>query len=279
MTGINNMTNLSESEKSKGVVLFAFNTSTVDYVNLADRASRLIEKYLKLPVTLVTDESSNPKFKYDKVFRYNPQTGNVRYDLDFKLQEWKNFDRYSVYKISPYDTTLLIDVDYFIFDSNLLKLFDQDFDFRLMHHMQTPERVDSSDMGPTSLPMVWATVLLFKKSERSEIFFDLVGRIQRNYNYYRPLFGIRDTNFRNDFAFSMANIIMNGYDISPETSIPWKLMTIDHKLKEISIKSDFFVVRTNERSDIVAKQSLHIMDKKYIQSDEFGFLIDKVCNE
>lgn len=279
MNGINNMTNLKKSAKSNGVVLFAFNTKNVDYVKLADRSSRLIEKYLNLPITLVTDEDSNPKFNYDKIIRYNAQTGNVRYDLNFQLQEWKNFDRYSVYQLSPYDTTLLIDVDYFIFDRNLLKLFDQNFDFRLMYQMQTPERIDGGNMAPTSLPMVWATVMLFKKSKRSEMFFNLIGRIQRNYNYYRLLFGIRDTNFRNDFAFSMANIIINGYSLVPETSIPWKLMTIEHRLKEIYSKDNFFVVRTENRCDVVSRQSLHIMDKNYILSDQFGQLIDKVCHE
>ena len=55
MNGISNMKNLKESAKSKGVVIFAFNSAHVDYVGIADQTSKLIEKNLNLPITLVTD--------------------------------------------------------------------------------------------------------------------------------------------------------------------------------------------------------------------------------
>ena len=104
------MKNSNASEKSKGVVVFAFNTSHVDYVALADETSKLTSHNLKLPITLITDHGSTPKFAYDKIVRVNSQSGNTRSDQGVD-KEWRNFGRYMAYELSPYDTTILLDSD------------------------------------------------------------------------------------------------------------------------------------------------------------------------
>ena len=71
------MQNSNKSEKSKGAVVFAFNTD-VDYVAIADQTSRLIAKNLQLPITLITDHDSEPVFAYDKIVRVDPQGENWR---------------------------------------------------------------------------------------------------------------------------------------------------------------------------------------------------------
>lgn len=273
--------NSNESVKSKGVLLFAFNSSRVNYVDITDQTSRLIEKHLKLPVTLVTDHDADPKFNYDQVIRSTASTGNTRNDREQNVYEWKNLDRYMAYELSPYDTTLLCDVDYAMFDSSLLKLFDQDYDYKLMYHTQTPKEFNIDEMGPASLPMVWATVVMFQKTARAKIFFELIGRIRRNYNYYRLLFKIRDSNYRNDFAFSMANIILSGYSIPEENNIPWTMTTIDQNIDIAELKNNFIVLKykNNTIADVLSKQNLHIMDKHFLVSDNFKQIVDKVCNE
>jgi hypothetical protein len=273
--------NLNESEKSNGVLLFAFNSSRVNYVEIADRTSRLIDKHLKLPITLVTDYDADPKFRYDQIIRSASKSGNTRNDRDNNVYEWRNLDRYLAYELSPYDTTLLCDVDYAMFDNSLLKLFDQDYDYKLMYHTQTPKEFNCDEMGATSLPMVWATVALFKKTDKSKLFFDLIGRIQRNYGYYRLLFKIRDGNYRNDFAFSMANIIINGYSIPKDINIPWTMTTIDQNIGTMELKDNYIVLKYKENTvaDILAKQNLHIMDKHFLVSENFKSIVDKACNE
>jgi hypothetical protein len=268
-------------EKSKGVLLFAFNSARVNYVNIADQTSQLIEKHLKLPITLVTDHDAEPKFNYDRIIRASSKSGNTRNDRENNQYEWKNLDRYMAYELSPYDTTLLCDVDYAVFDTSLLKLFDQDYDYKLMYHTQTPKEFNNDEMGPVSLPMVWATVVIFKKTNRAKIFFDLIGRIQRNYNYYRLLFKIRDGNYRNDFAFSMANIISNGYTIPEENNIPWTMTTIDKNIDTAELKNNFIVIKYKDTTtaDVLSKQNLHIMDKNFLVSEQFKSIVDKVCNE
>jgi hypothetical protein len=273
------MKSSSELEKSKGVLLFAFDSKTVKYTDIADQTSKLIKKVLGLPVTVVTDFDVNLQFEYDQIIRVDSKTGNVRFSKNQQLYEWKNFDRYQAFDFSPYDETILIDTDYLVLDNSLLKLFDQPFDYRLMHNMQTPQALNIDEMGPASLPMVWATVVLFRKTLRAKLFFDLVGRIQRNYGYYRSLFSIRETNYRNDFAFSMANIILNGHALTPEQSIPWPMLTIEDNIESIDLKNKFLIVKYKHRADVISRQNLHIMDKNYLLSEQFDSFVKAVCNE
>ena len=179
------MQNLEKSEKSRGVVVFAFNTS-IDYVAIADQTSKLIKHNLQLPITLITDTTADPKFPYDKIVRINkdPTLENLRIDSDYNVKEWRNFGRYLAYELTPYDETILLDTDYLVLDNSLNTLFATDFDYRLMHHNKNAKGSDYEIMGPTSLPFVWATVVLFRKTAKSKIFFDLIGRIQRHYHYY-----------------------------------------------------------------------------------------------
>jgi len=273
------MKNSNESEKSKGVLVFAFNSQKVKYTAIADRTSKLIKKNTNLPVTIVTDIDAELKFEYDQIIRVDAKSGNVRFSKDQQLYEWKNFDRYRAFDLSPYDETILIDTDYLMLDNSLIKLLDQPFDYRLMYNMQTPHGLNTDEMGPASLPMVWATVVLFRKTVRARMFFELVGRIQRNYGYYRSLFAVRETNYRNDFAFSMANIILNGHALTPEQSIPWPMLTIEDNIESIDLKNKFLTVKYKHRADVISRQNLHIMDKNYLLSEQFDSFVKAVCNE
>jgi len=271
------MQNSNVNEKSKGVVLFAFNTD-VDYVKIADRASRLIAHNLKLPVTLITDLGATPEFAYDRVIRVEPETGNVRLDSNMQPIEWRNFGRYLAYKLSPYETTVLLDTDYLVLDDSFLKLLKTPHDYLLQYHNVTDTGPSYEMMGETSLPFVWATTIIFRKCARSEMLFDLVGRIQRNYSYYRALYNIRERNFRNDYAFAIANIVLNGYTIDTANSIPWPMYTIDEDIDCIPTLTDNFIhVRFADRATVVPRQNIHVMDKKYLQSSEFEQLVEKLC--
>lgn len=272
------MQNLNESVKSKGIVVFAFNSATVDYVALADQTSRLTHKTLGLPITLITDLEATPKFNYDKVIRLESKDGNTRTDLNGKTVEWRNFGRYIAYDLSPYDETILLDGDYLVLDDSLLKLFEQDFDYQLMHNNRSPAGPSYQLMGSYSLPFVWATVVLFRKTEKAKQYFDLISRIQTNYPYYMTLFNGNGT-YRNDYAFAIANIILNGYSVDEYKSIPWTMLTIEQKINRIDLQNKFLIVRQSQHADVIARQNLHIMDKNYLLSNEFVEFVDKVCNE
>ena len=269
------MKNLKKSAESRGVVLFAFNTDT-NYVAIADQTSRLITYNLNLPITLVTDLDSEPKFAYDKIVRIEQQAGENFINND-TTKQWKNFGRYLAYKFSPYDETLLLDTDYVVFDNSLLKLFATEFDYKLMHHNRTPAGPSYEIMGETSLPFVWATLVLFRKTERAKTFFNLVGRIQRNYSYYRNLYNVRERNFRNDYAFAIANNILSGYSLNEDQGIPWTMFTVEKKIEKIMLTDNFIQVHHEDTATLVPYQNIHVMDKEYLQSRDFEQVVEAIC--
>lgn len=268
------MKNSNELEKSKGVVVFAFNTGEVDYVSLADKTSRLTNYFLNLPITLITDQDADPKFAYDNVIRVESKLGNFRVENNNK-KTWKNFDRYKVYELSPYDTTILLDGDYLTLDQSLLSLLDQDFDYRLMHDSHNFKSQLYKQMGSYGLPFVWATVVIFKKSDKTKQYFDLIGRIQNNYAYYKTLYNCNGS-YRNDYAFAIADIILNGYSIDSYKSIPWSMLTVEDAINDIELKNDFLIIRQENQAHVIAKQNIHVMDKKFLMSDKFENFVKNV---
>ena len=132
------MPNSKNNVKSNGVVLFAFNTD-VDYVKIADQTSKLIAHNLKLPVTLITGPDTKPRFEYDQVIRVDPVEGNIRLNADMEEVKWNNFGRYLAYRLSPYDTTILLDTDYLVLDNSLLTLLKTNHDYLLQYHNVTDQ--------------------------------------------------------------------------------------------------------------------------------------------
>lgn len=258
------MRNSNASEKSRGIVLFATNTETVDYELIAERSKRLIEHHLKLPVTILTGR----------------QAPNTRLSVDTgEIEQWNNLDRYRAFELSPYDQTLLMDSDYLVLDNNLNKLFDLDCDYQIMSMNQYVDNPNGEHiMGPHSLPYLWATVIMFNRTQRSEMLFDLVGRVQRNYAYYRKLYNIKDGNYRNDYAFAIADNILNGYTQDCSNYIPWTMFTVARAIDHMSIDDGKIVLKNDGNARVLPKTNLHIMSKAWLQSKEYEQFIEDAVN-
>lgn len=262
MSGINSLQNSGKSEKSKGVLIFATNTAETDYVGIAEQNARLVKQYLGLPTTIVSakDTGSNKRFSSD--------TGT--------FVEWKNFGRHEAYAASPYDETIVLDADYLVFDSNLNKLFLCEGDYilfdknRYVNIEQQP-----SVMGLHSLPYVWATAFMFRKTERAKLLFELVGKIKRNYDYYRLLYNIREGNFRNDYAFAIAHYILSGNTIVPSSFAPWPIHTFTGPIANVTATAANIVVRTSDKGFVLPYQNLHIMSKSWLTSPGLTRLVDQ----
>jgi len=262
----------SVQEKSRGILLFAFNTSEIDYVEIARRSARLVTHTLNLPVTLVTEQGTSAD-GFDQVIYIDNTLQN------YKIGErgaWRNGDRWQAYNLSPYDETILIDSDYLVLDQNLLKLFEQDFDYRIMTHNDKPAGAWALNMGLFGLQYLWATVILFRKTSRAGMLFDLVGRIQRNYHYYSRLYHMRDRNFRNDYAFTIADNILNGYQPG-EQGIPWSMLTFADVVTSITEKDDLLTIKETEKGYVIPRQNIHVMDKGYLLSDNFANFVEAIC--
>jgi hypothetical protein len=261
MNGINSMQNYAKSAKSKGVVIFATNTAETDYVRIAEQNARLIKYHMGLPTTIVSakDTGTNKRFSTD--------TGT--------FVEWKNFGRHEAYEASPYDETIILDADYLIFDDSLNRLFDSSFDYLLFdknRYVNIPQQ--SSVMGPHSLPYVWATAVLFRKTERARLFFELVGKIKRNYDYYRLLYNIQESNYRNDYAFAIAHYILNGFNLAPESFAPFHILTVTGAISSIQL-SKHLVLKTPDKGFVFPRQNLHVISKSWLSGPALKQLVDQ----
>lgn len=246
------MTNLNVSEKSKGVVIFASNTETIDYLSIANHAAQLIKHYLNLPTTIITDTID---------------TNNQRYNIDTdKFELWHNLGRCRAYELSPYDQTILLDSDYFVLDDNLLKVLSTLRDYSIVRNNNYLDGTIPNTMGKYSLPSLWATIVAFNKTPKSRMLFELVARIERNYSYYRKLYNINEQNYRNDYAFTIADNILNGHTQDSSNYLPWPMLSIATTIDSLRLTGNKIVVKTQNKSYVLPKQSLHIMSKAYLTS-------------
>jgi hypothetical protein len=122
-----------------------------------------------------------------------------------------------------------------------------------------------SNTGPK---FYWATCVFFRKSPDNLIFFNLIGHIQENWNHYRNLYQIATAVFRNDFAFSIATHILNGYsDGSFVNEMPGRKYFATDKDAIIELNGDkflFLVERENSGMTIpvqITGNNVHIMNK------------------
>ena len=253
--------------KSRGILAFAYNVDTIDYISIAEQTLHLASKKLGIPYTLITDKE------------FENKNQNSRYDIDTNsFITWRNIGRHHAYELSPYDETLVIDVDYLIANDSLNNIFDLEWDYILQRQSFALTTEWPKLMGANSLPYVWATVFAFRKTKKSKMFFDLIGRIQRNYAYYCALFNVEQRNFRNDYAFAMADTILNGYVISNHL-IPDNMLAVNQSIASIELKDNKFVIKDKEQSYVVPVMNLHIMSKAYLQSKNFTSLVSKLINE
>ena len=101
-----------------GVMLFSFNNEHTSYDRLTRRCIKHIKKYLQLPVTVVGDR----EFEGANNIIVKPTAGNKRQYLDAKGVVWYNLERSNAYDLSPYDTTILLECDYFVMTDKLKEL-------------------------------------------------------------------------------------------------------------------------------------------------------------
>lgn len=216
---------------TKGVILFAHNSPAYNYYKMAEFTAQRIEHFLKLPVTLITDEESlpeNPKYNFDTIILEEPNKSNRR---EFGL--WYNKDRFQAYQYSPYEKTIVLDVDYLVNSNKLLNLFNYDTDF--MCHNKTTFLTDLNAeqelISPYSFETLWATVIYFRKSTLAKNVFHALSMVQNNYQHYQYIHRFLDQMYRNDYALTLALRIANGHIIDRKNIIPWNLLHVPKTVK------------------------------------------------
>lgn len=275
---------------NKGVLIFAHNNRQVDYARMALVSGKLANKHLGVPVSLVSDESTITWMKESKIYdkavtlfdkiiiteRPPEDQNRVMYDGKEKVVSlFKNSNRSSVWDLTPYDRTLLIDTDYFIFSNMLNDYWDVNSDLLISESYNDilgSERVGYLDkyISDTGIKMLWATTVMFTKNENTKVFFDLVEHIRRNYSRFADIYRFDNRIYRNDISFSIARHILYGFETDNDYSLPPVFSSID---KDILYKIDndlnlLFLVNTPNRENYYAasvkNRDVHIMNKQSV---------------
>jgi hypothetical protein len=262
--------------------MFAYNTD-FDYVKIANVSAALVKKWCSLPVTLITDEfgalQAGPYI--DNIIIQptngtNKRTLRTTHDKETQVIDWKNLNRASVYDLSPYEQTILIDCDYLMFSDMLYELTWTNVEFTCHKDVfdVTGQNCFQSDqrLSQYSIPMLWATVIYFRKSSFSKSVFDMMMLVQENYEYYAKVYGFRASPFRNDFALSIAYHAMSGYGL--DELMPWKLNTLSPMTDVVDFrgfKSGQLLYQYKNKgkmyTGISERVDLHVMNKAALTDD------------
>jgi len=204
---------------SKGIICFAVNNGSVDYLKQARFLAKRAKEYLGLPVTVITNETDYSGIFDNVIDITESKSNNIRRyyngSEEYEVLNFQNDSRPLAYDLSPYDETILVDTDYIICSDKLLMPFEQQHDF-MLHDKSidlAPWRGSQEfwHLNDAGIKFYWATCVFFRKTEENKIFFDLLKHIQENWNYYNLLYEISHPMYRNDYAFSIAIHILNGF--------------------------------------------------------------------
>lgn len=289
-------------KNKRGFLLHAFGHKDMDYGKLAVCCALSIKTNLKNnSVTVVMDkwtkawlEQSIPSEVLSKSFdgiiisEENFKSGKRRhYDtpwVNFKAQ-FNNQSRVLTYDYSPYDETILIDSDYIIMNDSFDSIWGNNEDILINKNavdLKGNSFGDITDQRLSShgVPMYWATAVYFKKSPFSESFFELIEYIRDEYNFFQFLYGFKPGFYRNDFAFSVAVHMMNGYVDRGMKSLPEDTLVMSYQKDSIAKLFDnddflFYSHNVDEpwKNTLVRHKgvNIHIMNKRELLriSDQF----------
>lgn len=214
-----------------GALIFAFNNEKIDYIRLAAWNANNIRRHLKIPVAIVTDNTEHRlvRSEFDYIIDAAAERGGTRYFEDYSATvTWNNASRTDSYKLSPWEQTLVLDADYVVASDYLHKFFDSQENFLAYKNSVNVNGNKISALnhfGRFSMPMWWATVMLFRRSQEAELIFNAMLMIKNNWKHYRELYQIDQTNYRNDFALSIALMLINGHTTNVK-SIPGNMISV-----------------------------------------------------
>tara|TARA_B100000902_G_scaffold36868_2_gene44082 strand:+ start:29030 stop:29917 length:888 start_codon:yes stop_codon:yes gene_type:complete len=280
---------------NNGVCFFAYNNKDIDYVKLALLSALYVKKFMKNNNTcLITEQGdydylcqSRGQKLVDKAFDEIVMT-NVQHKENMRLHfdspwskftsEFKNSNKHLISEYSPFDKTLLLDIDYFVRNDSLDYLFDSDSSVAMYQQARNLKHENpflyERYLNPVGIPMWWSTVVYFDKSEISDMFFDIWAHVSENYDFYKFLYNFPGSLFRTDYCVSIAVHLMNGMkpgdiiDIIQNTHMVY----MDQKDDLVDVKgTNDWIFLANDREtpwkDITTRNyhdSIHMMNKRSV---------------
>jgi len=215
---------------SKGFCLLAQNNSTTDYVKQAYALALSIHKFNKdQKVSIITDDPIPEEYRsvFDQIIP-------IPFIDDADHSDWKIENRWKVYHATPYDETIVMDVDMLVlsdishwwtelakrelfFVSNV-KTYRQD----TITSRYYRKVFDSND-----LPNLYCGVYYFKKGDTAHEFFNLLELIMNNWQLFYGKYAAID--YQNwcsmDVSCSIASKLL---DNSKDITQPNSYITFTH---------------------------------------------------
>ena len=281
---------------TSGVCFFAYNNKDIDYVKLALLAALHVKKFMKNNNTCLITEEGDYQYlvasrgqtlvdqAFDEVvFTTVKHKSNLRTHFDSPwskfTSEFKNSNKHLIYEYSPYDKTLLLDIDYIVRNNNLDYLFDSDQNVAMYQDARNLKHekpfLYERYLNPVGIPMWWSTVVYFDKSEISKTFFDIWAHVSENYDFYKFLYNFPGQLFRTDYCVSIAVHQMHGMcggDGIIDEIADRQMIFMDQRDDLVEVKSSTdWVFLANDREepwkDILTRsyhENIHMMNKRSI---------------
>jgi hypothetical protein len=271
------MENPRKQKMTRGAILFAFNSPKFNYYSMAEFTAKRINHFLNLPVTLVTDENSlpdNPNYNFDNIILVDPDKSNRR---DWGM--WINKGRYQAYQLSPYDETLLLDVDYVVNSGKLLKAFDicEDFICHDNTEFLMQPKLPQEILSAYSYKTLWATAVIFKKTNKAKQIFECLEMVQKNFDHYANIHSFVSFTFRNDYALTLAVNIVNGHTKDKKDVMPWNLVHIGKNTKVYKNTNDvldveYTIMFDHWKNGKIKKEYMLIKDMDFHMMNKENFM-------
>jgi len=294
----------------RGYLLLAFGNkkmSNLNYGKLAVCCALSIKTHLKHNHTTIIMNENAKKWMYNSVSEKVIRTAfdniiiakekfiskkRTHFDSPWHTfkSDFDNQNRVLSYQYSPYNETILIDSDYILMNNDFDNIWGCNEDILMNHKtvdLQNNEfELKDKRISNHGIPMCWATAVYFKKSLLAKSFFELVDYIREEYNFFQFLYGFKYGIYRNDFVFSIALHILNGFTTQGIKSLPQDTMVSSYQKDKIAK-----IINTNEiifhsyhpkepwKITLVNAKgfNVHIMNKKELLKNSDKFI--KLCME
>ena len=269
---------------TKGAIFFAYNNSELDYIKLAKLSATSIKQHLNLDCTLITDVDVNSDV-FDNIIveeiEYKQNTRSFYDTPQTKFtSQFNNLNKHKVFELSPYDQTILFDVDFLANNAILNLAFDVNSPIQLYRNAQTlkntePDHNLDRRLNDAGIPLYWSTIIYFDKSPMSKMFFDMWAHVKENYDYYQSVYRFPEGLYRTDFAVSISMHLLKGFtdcidDIFAELpGSPMKYMAYKDDIASVDKNGIVFFANNykEEWNNILTYsegENLHMMNKRAI---------------
>jgi hypothetical protein len=215
---------------SNGFCLLAQNNSNVDYVRQAYALAVSIHKFNKgQSISLITDDPVLEEYKsvFDNILPI-PWTDQA------KDTEWKIENRWKVYHVSPYEHTIVMDVDMLVLH-DITRWWDElekkDLFFvsnvKNYRNETVTSRFYRKTFDENNLPNLYSGFYYFKKCDKALEFFKLLELIMINWELFYRTFASNSYQSWGSFDLS-CSIVSKIFDNVLEITDPTSCITFTH---------------------------------------------------